>query len=426
MADDTPVGSKAAPVSAGRRAVDPTDNVFFLAGAAQWLTLAIFGAIALTVVAWGLLGRLDYQAQGLGVILRNEGDIFTLQATVTGTVRTTSVGAGSHVRQGEIIAHIQVDTLLAQAEANKRDIESAKQQLLKSRTDTAAEIAQETQSTDRQVKSTTDKVTNYQLQLKTLQDILRLQRDEMAQGYATIVQVQQTQSQVFQTLQTITDAQAQLATLKAQLQDYIDQRQSEILKQEQQLTDAQSQLKETEANIAQNSVVRAPVDGTITEISIFKGAQITSGTTIASFSRTGEGLEVLAYFPVTQGKSIQAGMPSLVSPTYIEQEIYGSLVADVSSISDYVVDNSEIKARLGDSQLGQMVTSQGAVLQAKMHIQPDANGQSGLKWTSGNGAPIPVKAGAICSVSVVTQRIRPVELVVPLVKRWTGLGVPAS
>ena len=423
MEEETSPKESTKRVTVPRRPVDATDGVFFLAGAAQWLTLAVFGSIALSVVLWSVFGRLDYQAQGLGMIMRTDGNIFTTQATVTGVVRDVKFRAGDRVKEGDVIAEIQVDSLEAQRQANLRDIASLTRQLAKTMADTDVEITQETQSTDSQIKSASIKIANYQLQLKTLQDILKLQQAEMAQGYATLVQVQQTQSQVYQTLQTIGDATSQLSTLNTQLRDYIDQRQAAVLKQEQQLTDAKSQLSETNANIEENSVIRAPVSGTMTEIAIFNGGQVTSGTSIASFARAGPGLEVIAFFPVTQGKSILMGMPSLVSPTYIEQEIYGSLVGEVSSITDYVVDNSEIKARLGDSQLAQTVTAQGAVLQARLHILPDPNGQSGLKWTSGTGAPIAVKPGAMCSVSVVTQRIRPIELVVPLIKRWTRLGV---
>jgi HlyD family secretion protein len=408
------------------RPADPTDGVFYLAGTAQWLTLAIFTAIAAAVVAWGVFGRLDYEAKGVGVILRNQGDIFTLQATVTGTVRAIHVAVGDNVKEGDVIAEVHVATLEAAREANERDVELVTQQLAKFRADSADDIRAQTQSIERQISAQNEKIANSEVQLQSLQETLRLLNEELEKGYATRIQVQQVQSQVYQTQQVIADAHSQILNLSAQLQQFTHQRESQVLKLEQQLSDAKSALAQTEANIKQNSIVRAPTSGTVTGIGVAPGGQVTAGTTIVGLAKAGEGLNVLAFFPITQGKAIEPGMSALVSPTYIEQEIYGSLVARVSSITEYVVDNSAIKARIGDSPLVQELISQGSVLQAEVHILPDPNGQSGLKWTSGTGAPVPVRTGAIGEVVVITERIRPIELVVPLVKRWTGIGVPRN
>ncbi len=415
-----------APTGLAHRPVDPTDGVFYLAGAAQWLALAIFTAIAAAVVAWSIFGRLDYKAKGIGIILRNQGDIFTLQATVTGMVKAVHVTPGAGVKAGDVIAEVQVDTLEATREANKRDVESVTRQLAEFRANSADEIRSQTQSTERQIGAQNARIANSEVQLKSLQETLRLLNEELEHGYATRVQVQQAQSTVYQAQQTIVDAHAQILSFSAQLQQFINQRQSDILQLEQQLTHAKSVLAQTEANITQNSIILAPTSGTVTEIAIAPGGQVTSGTTVVAFAKTGADLNVLAYFPITQGKAIQPGMSALISPTYIEQEIYGSLVGEVSVITEYVVGNSAIKSRLGDSQLVQALVSQGPVLQAEVHILPDPNGQSGLKWTSGTGAPIPVRVGAMGSVVVITERIRPIELVVPLIKRWTGIGVPRN
>jgi HlyD family secretion protein len=46
---------------------------------------------------------------------------------------------------------------------------------------------------------------------------------------------------------------------------------------------------------------------------------------------------------------------------------------------------------------------------------------SGYRWTSPSGPPVTVKSGTLCSAEIVVDQQRPIELVIPALKKTLGV-----
>ena len=59
---------------------------------------------------------------------------------------------------------------------------------------------------------------------------------------------------------------------------------------------------------------------------------------------------------------------------------------------------------------------------AKVALERDPSTFSLYRWTSGKGPPILLSSGTLTRAEVTTREQRPIDLVIPLTKRLTGIG----
>jgi HlyD family secretion protein len=79
-------------------------------------------------------------------------------------------------------------------------------------------------------------------------------------------------------------------------------------------------------------------------------------------------------------------------------------------------------AVLNDKQMVEKFTQQiGLPLMATVELITDESTVSGYEWTSSDGPPIKISAGTLCTGAVTVQRQRPIELIVPTVRKKLGM-----
>ena len=64
----------------------------------------------------------------------------------------------------------------------------------------------------------------------------------------------------------------------------------------------------------------------------------------------------------------------------------------------------------------------GAPYAAKVALERDPSTFSLYRWTSGKGPPMLLSSGTMTRAEVTTREQRPIDLVIPLTKRLTGIG----
>jgi HlyD family secretion protein len=64
----------------------------------------------------------------------------------------------------------------------------------------------------------------------------------------------------------------------------------------------------------------------------------------------------------------------------------------------------------------------GAPYAAVVRLQPDAKTISGYHWAVGAGPPLRLTTGTLTRAEITTRKQRPLDLVVPMFKRWTGIA----
>ena len=65
----------------------------------------------------------------------------------------------------------------------------------------------------------------------------------------------------------------------------------------------------------------------------------------------------------------------------------------------------------------------GTPILVMANLFPDPKTPSGFKWSSGLGPPIKIQSGTLCSADVVIDTRRPIDLVLPFLRRHLfGVG----
>jgi len=87
-------------------------------------------------------------------------------------------------------------------------------------------------------------------------------------------------------------------------------------------------------------------------------------------------------------------------------------------VSDYPVSVDAITAEIRNQQMANSFASASPPYKVKVVLLKDAGSYSGYRWTSGNGPRVKITSGILCAGRIVVEQQRPVELVVPALKKY--------
>ena len=170
-----------------------------------------------------------------------------------------------------------------------------------------------------------------------------------------------------------------------------------------------------------DSRITAGFAGTITELTISQHDYVQPGTPLGNIIRTGgqggQGSSVILYVPLDKGKLISEGMEVNVSPATVNREEHGYIIGRVRKVSEYAVSQEQMMTTLKNQQLVQAFGGQMAVMEIDVELMHDATTPSGYKWSTPKGAPDPVAPGTIISAEIRVGSRRPIDMVVPFIKK---------
>ena len=83
-----------------------------------WISLAAIGVLLFSILLWSIFGAFTVKAEGMGMIMDSAG-VVNVSHVASGKIDRLYVHTGSHVRKGDLIAHIEqpeqsADTRMAQ------------------------------------------------------------------------------------------------------------------------------------------------------------------------------------------------------------------------------------------------------------------------------------------------------------------------
>lgn len=167
------------------------------------------------------------------------------------------------------------------------------------------------------------------------------------------------------------------------------------------------------------SQIVSQIDGRILEMNLNKGSIIQPGeplVTLEQYSGTVK-MEAVVYVPAERGGIIQPGMEAQVSPAIVNKEEHGFMLGRVISVSEYPATTQSMMQTLGNENLVSLLAGQGAPLMVRIDLIRDDNTESGYKWSSPGGPPMSIHSGTIVQSAVIINREKPINMVIPLLKR---------
>ena len=128
-------------------------------------------------------------------------------------------------------------------------------------------------------------------------------------------------------------------------------------------------------------------------------------------------------------QQVRPGMKVLATPTGMSQAQYGGMLAKVASVKVLPASLTEIKQSLGSegeaSEISKLIPE--AILmtiQLEEDPESDDTNKKGLKWSSAGRIPYPVREGDLLSLQITTRTVRPISLLVPWLRQFSGTSAP--
>ncbi|MGE4169692.1 MAG: NHLP bacteriocin system secretion protein [Candidatus Margulisiibacteriota bacterium] len=181
-------------------------------------------------------------------------------------------------------------------------------------------------------------------------------------------------------------------------------------------------LQHYQDELANSGVLHSFLTGQIVEVKVKHGQLVHAGDPIVSVENlrlAHSGLQAIVFVPAEMGDQLSEGMPVFVSPSGYKKESYGMILAKVLYVSKYPATLAAMKLYIDNDQLIQRVSQSGPVIEVLVQLNTDDKSPSGFAWTSSRGPNAIIKSGNLCEAHVVTSEIRPIELVLPYLKRLT-------
>lgn len=409
-----------------------------------WIALLGLICILLTGIVWGFVGGIPLKVNGTGMITASEG-VTNVIHPVSGRITDVKVKQGDYVRKGDVIARIEQGSLVDTINTLKKDIELAKyfdieefnegnielSSSLSDVYDIALEIRQTSGLMNKEQNLSRYKqaglnLDQYKLDAALLQKDVEEKKSLYENGAISKKEYDDAVSELEAANTKVQIAreeliQEQVNTLtpdeKLHLEYLIQQLETKKAIIISEMTD---KLNKAVEELNHYSKIVSQVEGRILEINVEKGNIIGQGESIAKVIRddkTVNSLEVVLYVSPQEGKKVMAGMDAHVSPTIIKKEDYGYMIGKVISVSEYPTSVQSIVQKLGNEQLANEFSAGSAPIEVRVNLIPDPSTYSGFKWSTSKGPDMKIDSGNICTGSIVIQNRRPVEMVVPYLKK---------
>jgi HlyD family secretion protein len=402
-----------------------------------WAALGGIGVLLAAATLWGGFGRVSDTVAGTGILVKS-GGISEVVPLVGGRVSAVSVSVGDTVAEGAVVARVAQEDLaerVQQARTRLAHLRTQHEQATAfGRRDAAAQVAYLAQ----QRASLAQSIEARRRSMRWLAEKARNQERLATRGLVTRSTLLATRRELDAAREQAASAGSQITELRArQLQLESDRVQEEqagiarVREQEETVGDLERQLRT-------GTEVLAPQSGRILEVMAERGSVVAPGEPVLTLDLTGRGgaggggartarsadaqrLEAVLYVPSVHGKRVKVGMRIRIAPSTVKQEEYGLMVGRVTYVSDFPATSRGMRRVLKNEQLVQTLSNGDAPYEVHAELVPDASTPSRYRWTSSDGPPVRVQSGTLAVGNVEVSARRPLEMVIPIFRKYTGI-----
>jgi HlyD family secretion protein len=386
---------------------------------AGWLGLLAGLVIIVSAATWGFLGSVDTKVGGQGILLNPQG-VSIVESTGTGTVKLLHVREGDSVAKGDVVATLDIPVLKDKVDNALALVHEAKERRNRLADSQATETELRKDSIASRTRTLEADAHAIDSRIGLIEGRLSDRTELFNDGLITEEQLYLTKTDLAAAnneRRKIDDALAEMS-----LQDALDthRSQEQLWVQEIAIQDAERLWQRLSDDYATQVRVVSQYTGKIIEITTDVGREVQEQTSIVIVEPEDARIEAVVYVSSGNGKKIREGMPIYLSPSTVKKEEHGLMIGRVQQVSEFPVTRDGMMALLGNDELVNEFTRDGAPIAVTAHLTLDASTASGFKWTSGSGAPMRIGDGTPCSAEVTVERRAPIDLVIPYLKSSLG------
>ena len=387
----------------------------------SWLALTMLLAMIVIACVWSVLGSLPSRVSGDGILLAGGGRVFNAVAPYDGMLEEITVTVGDAAEADQVVARLSQRNLEIEFKTATASMKEFRTELDRVTAAVAGEQELRVAAIERQIASAQTRITRVGERLAEALQRLKIEQDLLNRGLSTNARFTERQTRVDQIVNELSDLRQRLADVEVSRFDNSSSGIEQIENARRQFADAERRVSTIQARLTREAVIRAPGAGRVTEVQAAPGEVIAIGRPIVSFESFGEGLELALYLPPQYGKSVKTGMNVQISPTTAKQEEYGTIVGTIRSVSNFPSTVDGMMAVVRNMELVRQFSSAGPPYRAIVVLEKDAQSTSGYRWTSDRGKELDLHSGTLAKAEVTVRSQRPIEMVIPLLRGWTGL-----
>lgn len=258
-------------------------------------------------------------------------------------------------------------------------------------------------------------------EVKTQNEFLETIRELNSRGYASRAKYLSQQSRVDAIRSEVLSHQERLAVNQAQLL------QSKIA-----VDSAETELVKALRTYADASLIFAKHDLFITDVLAPHLSEVQQNDAVLRVSR--EALSKLpeqipGFLSQAAAQQVRPGMKVLATPTGMSQAQYGGMLAKVESVEVLPASLTQIKQSLGSEgeaiEISNLIPEPILItIQLEEDSKSNDTNKEGLKWSSAGLIPYPVREGDLLSLQITTQTVRPISLLIPWLRQFSGTSAP--
>jgi HlyD family secretion protein len=369
-------------------------------------------------IAWSIFGTVARTVSGSGILIAQGGQLVEAQSTGAGRITDLAVRPGMAVEAGSVIATV-VAADREQRLAGAHSLADARRANLQRVRDITESVGQQRAAAEQLQRSAQeDRVKVLQERIRTAAEQFEIQQGLFRRGLATLARVNEARDAMTTARGDAAQAYTALADIQAKAAEEARVDADRISQSREDLAAAERTLAETEVETSTAARIIAPVPGRVVEIKANVGSVVSSGQSIVSIETGRTGLELLAFIPSRTAREVHPGMTVRISPVGTRKEDQGELLGSVTDISAFPVSAVGLRALLQNETLADSLSRQGSPHVARITLTERPGG--GYRWTSAHGDEVALSSGALAGLEVVVSLHRPINLVVPAVRRFLG------
>lgn len=396
------------------------DRLVTLTDPRGWIALSTVGVLTVATILWGFLGTLPTTVKGQGILLSEKGRLSDAMAPAAGTLSAILPGVGDSVSEGQVIARISQGNLVQQIR-NLDDLIAERQaELARKKDGFAREQTIKQRNLDQRRQALTQTLDAANQHAGYLQSLLTQLEQMAAQGISTRQRVQETRTELSKAQREAASARSDLLRLDSEALETRLRQDSELTELDARINDAARQKRELAVRLDEQSVVTAPASGRVIEVKRSTGSVIGVGEPVLTIESGSSRLKTVVFVGTEDGKKIHPGMTVRITPDTVKKEEWGSLTASVRDVSEFPVTTTGMAAILPNPGLIDLLAKKGAPYAVEVDLDADNTSPSGYRWTSGRGPDMILTSGTTVKADVTVERRRPVDLVLPALRKLTG------
>ena len=389
-----------------------------------WLALGAVGVLLIVVTVWGILGSIPEKVTAQGILLRR-GGVADVAAPAAGQVAEIAVVEGKDVKAGELLVRIAQPDLVTRLQDAQAVVAENERQDAEIAAIWERDFQLRREALRLQRSKLEDSVRFLVEREKSLEEQLRIAEEFQKLGLVSRSSLLQSRDSYYGAQDGLRGARGDLQQLDVKGLALQTEQRDATEKSRMRLEEARRALAGIRKQLEHSTEVRAPASGRVLEVKVNPGSIVGAGAPLVSLQQGAEGggeaLEALIYVPASSGKNVRVGMEAQVSPTTAKREEFGFLVGKVRHVSEFPATREGMLRVLPNATLVASMSSDGSPFAAYVDLVPDPASASGYRWSSSKGEPIRVGSGTMVTATVVVRERRPISMVIPLLREYTGI-----